>query len=125
MCLIVIMSYFFMYFFFFKQKTSYSMRISDWSSDVCSSDLVLEIEGHRLARVPGLQRIGDSAGTGLRRTHRTRRRGGARHDFDDVVAAGLVSHRLERPVGAEHDLRSRAGRARIDAMPRGCQVGDG
>src|SRR3546814_7116696 len=29
-----------MYFFFFKQKTAYEMRISDWSSDVCSSDLV-------------------------------------------------------------------------------------
>src|SRR3546814_1882720 len=27
------------FFFFFKQKTSYDMRISDWSSDVCSSDL--------------------------------------------------------------------------------------
>src|SRR3546814_5218774 len=27
------------YFFFFKQKTAYEMRISDWSSDVCSSDL--------------------------------------------------------------------------------------
>src|SRR3546814_16306301 len=29
-----------MYIFFFKQKTAYEMRISDWSSDVCSSDLV-------------------------------------------------------------------------------------
>src|SRR3546814_4024976 len=28
------------WFFFFKQKTAYEMRISDWSSDVCSSDLV-------------------------------------------------------------------------------------
>src|SRR3546814_14387481 len=28
-------------FFFFKQKTAYERRISDWSSDVCSSDLVL------------------------------------------------------------------------------------
>src|SRR3546814_17598814 len=28
-----------MYFLFFKQKTAYEMRISDWSSDVCSSDL--------------------------------------------------------------------------------------
>src|SRR3546814_4089839 len=28
-------------FFFFKQKTAYEMRISDWSSDVCSSDLEL------------------------------------------------------------------------------------
>src|SRR3546814_2366910 len=29
----------FVCFFFFKQKTAYEMRISDWSSDVCSSDL--------------------------------------------------------------------------------------
>src|SRR3546814_5200703 len=29
----------FSFFFFFKQKTAYEMRISDWSSDVCSSDL--------------------------------------------------------------------------------------
>src|SRR3546814_2791055 len=31
--------------FFFKQKTAYEMRISDWSSDVCSSDLALAIQG--------------------------------------------------------------------------------
>src|SRR3546814_4047326 len=30
------------FFFFFKQKTAYEMRISDWSSDVCSSDLIGE-----------------------------------------------------------------------------------
>src|SRR3546814_16037337 len=30
-------------FFFFKQKTAYEMRISDWSSDVCSSDLVCNV----------------------------------------------------------------------------------
>src|SRR3546814_8475839 len=29
------------FFFFFKQKTAYVLRISDWSSDVCSSDLIL------------------------------------------------------------------------------------
>src|SRR3546814_4971953 len=34
-----------LYFFFFKQKTAYEMRINDWSSDVCSSDL-----GHQHAR---------------------------------------------------------------------------
>src|SRR3546814_1077666 len=35
-------------FFFFKQKTAYEMRISDWSSDVCSSDLLADREGrHR------------------------------------------------------------------------------
>src|SRR3546814_16715321 len=32
-----------MLFFFFKQKTAYEMRISDWSSDVCSSDLSLAL----------------------------------------------------------------------------------
>src|SRR3546814_4753134 len=30
------------FFFFFKQKTAYEMRISDWSSDVCSSDLRID-----------------------------------------------------------------------------------
>src|SRR3546814_5176435 len=34
----ILLSYF-IFFFFFKQKTAYEMRISDWSSDVCSSDL--------------------------------------------------------------------------------------
>src|SRR3546814_9962874 len=32
-------SYIYLFFFFFKQKTAYEMRISDWSSEVCSSDL--------------------------------------------------------------------------------------
>src|SRR3546814_3831496 len=31
------------FFFFFKQKTAYEMRISDWSSDVCSSDLITSV----------------------------------------------------------------------------------
>src|SRR3546814_20050152 len=35
-------------FFFFKQKTAYEMRISDWSSDVCSSDLIL-LEARKMA----------------------------------------------------------------------------
>src|SRR3546814_5374051 len=34
------MIWFVILFFFFKQKTAYEMRISDWSSDVCSSDLL-------------------------------------------------------------------------------------
>src|SRR3546814_5321043 len=38
-------------FFFFEQKTAYEMRISDWSSDVCSSDLVEPVArfGERIA----------------------------------------------------------------------------
>src|SRR3546814_4083516 len=38
-CMSVVCSSSFVIFFFFKQKTAYEMRISDWSSDVCSSDL--------------------------------------------------------------------------------------
>src|SRR3546814_2560473 len=40
------------FFFFCKQKTAYEMRISDWSSDVCSSDLVVAVPA--LAAVAGL-----------------------------------------------------------------------
>src|SRR3546814_9995045 len=39
-------------FFFFKQKTAYDMRISDWSSDVCSSDL------HQIATMCGTRQRG-------------------------------------------------------------------
>src|SRR3546814_1465778 len=45
-------------FFFFKQKTAYEMRISDWSSDVCSSDLrqpVVEESQVELARLEDLR----------------------------------------------------------------------
>src|SRR3546814_11367483 len=41
--------------FFFKQKTAYEMRISDWSSDVCSSDLANPAMGWRAIRI-GLDR---------------------------------------------------------------------
>src|SRR3546814_3932031 len=39
-----------MFFFFFKQKTAYEMRISDWSSDVCSSDLLFDRDKTSSAR---------------------------------------------------------------------------
>src|SRR3546814_19173740 len=41
-------------FFFFKQKTAYEMRISDWSSDVCSSDLQYGVTEDELAELHGL-----------------------------------------------------------------------
>src|SRR3546814_7928764 len=46
------------FFFFFKQKTAYEMRISDWSSDVCSSDLVKEAKasGEPFVRRAGIGR---------------------------------------------------------------------
>src|SRR3546814_9347469 len=65
---------FFLFFFFFKQKTAYEMRISDWSSDVCSSDLAL-VEPQRqrggdekAARLDAGQHVGLVAMDDLRET---------------------------------------------------------
>src|SRR3546814_4827190 len=67
-------------FFFFKQKTAYEMRISDWSSDVCSSDLLSRRRDRK--GVDQSRRLrddtGDAAGaggTGGRRRRPDRRRG--------------------------------------------------
>src|SRR3546814_8710267 len=43
-----------LFFFFFKQKTSYELRISDWSSDVCSSDLSALAASMSNPRSPGI-----------------------------------------------------------------------
>src|SRR3546814_13973973 len=64
--------------FFFKQKTAYEMRISDWSSDVCSSDLlglarhvvlgeagVIGRDFHRAVMAEALQPGGTGAGRGI------------------------------------------------------------
>src|SRR3546814_12743083 len=75
------MSHVVYYFFFFKQKTAYEMRISDWSSDVCSSDLARRkpgmlvgvfLIGYGLARFtveffrePDAQLVAFAARTGL------------------------------------------------------------
>src|SRR3546814_7154231 len=58
---------------FFKQKTAYDMRISDWSSDVCSSDLPLKrdlglVVQFELPLVDGAQQLGcqqDAFGRGM------------------------------------------------------------
>src|SRR3546814_6207054 len=58
------------FFFFFKQKTAYEMRISDWSSDVCSSDLdaksearMVALDGKSIANI-NLADIGSASGFG-------------------------------------------------------------
>src|SRR3546814_15427346 len=48
--ILIIYCYLFVFVFFFKQKTAYEMRISDWSSDVCSSDLSGLLHGRRHRR---------------------------------------------------------------------------
>src|SRR3546814_57734 len=59
LCNLVIYNIIILLFFFFKQKTAYEMRISDWSSDVCSSDL-----GLRPANSPNYSRQRRPRGSG-------------------------------------------------------------
>src|SRR3546814_7283083 len=83
-------------FFFFKQKTAYEMRISDWSSDVCSSDLqqqalflLVERVEHLLANVDAEQRRHrheDVAGRDQRREMLEEQR---RQQGGDVQAVGI------------------------------------
>src|SRR3546814_6303485 len=47
------------FFFFFKQKTAYEMRISDWSSDVCSSDLFANQDHVGILAQGGTQHIAE------------------------------------------------------------------
>src|SRR3546814_14025517 len=83
------------YFFCFKQKTAYVMRISDWSSDVCSSDLQDERHGRGLADVQA-----DECGAVDEIAHEIGRHAGtaAGHDVDEIV--GL--HREDQPDQERH-----------------------
>src|SRR3546814_3068844 len=87
-----------MFFFFFKQKTAYEMRISDWSSDVCSSDLFLKVAiADRIATIP---------------SHRPQ-------DHITLEMAPLeIRHRSVRPISAKHAQASRfLQQSRLDSSP--------
>src|SRR3546814_1670777 len=79
-------------FFFFKQKTAYEMRISDWSSDVCSSDLqrrdeILACRVLALGDRPGRRQGNDVGMHGA--------------DFIDAVVIERRGRSEERRVGKE------------------------
>src|SRR3546814_1530391 len=101
-----------MYFCFFKQKTAYEMRISDWSSDVCSSDLDLDrqlIHGDDAARfirlaVDDCLRAIDQREEGTRDGRRGRRQVGVEQPVereDHIVSRHLAMRSEERRVGKE------------------------
>src|SRR3546814_4035817 len=95
MCVFVLFS---IYVFFFKQKTAYEMRISDWSSDVCSSDLAQ----HRL-----LLELAALAGFDIELVGRLRRghRGVAVAQPRRVVlGVGVQAHRVGVFVGLDELL---------------------
>src|SRR3546814_2103398 len=97
-------------FFFFKQKTAYEMRISDWSSDVCSSDL----------RGEHTERQGDDGDQ--RRAHVPQEQGADQPD-DDELFRQFVRQVLDRsidelrPVIGGDDLDS-IGKALLELLDR-------
>src|SRR3546814_5248217 len=97
-------------FFFFKQKTAYEMRISDWSSDVCSSDLVAEA-----AARAGLHGKGIVAGHGC-----GIERNVAIAKFDERIAL-LGKDEADVRLGGEHTLGEDREIGRASCRERECQ----
>src|SRR3546814_18724648 len=77
--------------FFFKQKTAYEMRISDWSSDVCSSDLLVALDREDVVVVATVVGPDDL---------------GARLDLDLLRTEGVVD-RADPDLDALHQRRRR------------------
>src|SRR3546814_3070984 len=87
-------------FFFFKQKTAYEMRISDWSSDVCPSDLV----HHGSARDPCCPRAAWRIATGGHR-QRPRRIRRARHRRGPPPWPAPAPEKLAGQAHAQREIR--------------------
>src|SRR3546814_14558936 len=86
--------------FFFKQKTAYEMRISDWSSDVCSSDLV---------------------GRPLRARRRRQREQPCRAPFGEGIGAHKESVGLALDAAQRHRTGQEAGRTAGTAIVAGAE----
>src|SRR3546814_6187652 len=102
---------FYVVLFFFKQKTAYEMRISDWSSDVCSSDLPPRVlRGTRRRRRRG-RRVAPSRAHGG--TGPSTPRGSPRAALHPATAAVLRGRSEARRVGNELSVRVDLGGRRF------------
>src|SRR3546814_5234437 len=98
-------------FFFFKQKTAYEMRISDWSSDVCSSDLRAEQMPHAVAFEE--QREVERAGR-----HGLEIIGAVEEGGAVEIGRADLAQRFEEIIGGvfgtvEHQMLEQMGKARL------------
>src|SRR3546814_4365303 len=124
--------FYYLFFFFFKQKTAYEMRISDWSSDVCSSDLqqaahqdqrhddrgslvidVVRLGGQQLRGEGDQHRIavGSGGADGLQRVHirRAAQEGGKALDREPPTRPehhAACQHEVERSEEHTSELQS-------------------
>src|SRR3546814_17219757 len=108
--------------FFFKQKTAYEMRISDWSSDVCSSDLAIDevisvSEDAIGSPPPGMQGIWGDITTGMIRISERRRALVIRPEYfvEAVEGRSADLNQALTPVALEalDSLRSRSEARRV------------
>src|SRR3546814_13975962 len=98
-----------MLFFFFKQKTAYEMRISDWSSDVCSSD----VADQNLDR-------GEADGE----AERHRQHDAAMRDapsLEQIPGADAADDEGRREVGGEHHVREAVKEGRVEIGRASCR----
>src|SRR3546814_13205778 len=95
-------------FFFFKQKTAYEMRISDWSSDVCSSDLLAALAEYDAPSLVHCVAGKDRTGFAVAIVHRLLgvHDDDLMHDYLLTNTAGRIEERIAQ--GAAH-IRARYG----------------
>src|SRR3546814_3362137 len=95
--------------FFFKQNTAYEMRISDWSSDVCSSDLIIDREVQSDAAIPELGFDADLVAVRIFGQHLvqswTRGRSAIEGAGFVPLRVGSVHQNIPEGLGLEADLR--------------------
>src|SRR3546814_6644790 len=93
-------------FFFFKHKTAYEMRISDWSSDVCSSDLVglepAQAGKHGVEGLGSAVELAEGAGLGLRRAAKV-------EGADGLSGGGQIAPRPRNGTAEPHRGEQRQG----------------
>src|SRR3546814_17366859 len=103
--------------FFFKQKTAYEMRISDWSSDVCSSDLA------RKSAAPAMPKCKRSPASSLKLiSPRGSKPRAQPHDMDmpGIEMPGMEMPEMKMPQG--HDMKMEDS---DDGQPSSATTGDG
>src|SRR3546814_4583837 len=111
-------------FFFFKQKTAYEMRISDWSSDVCSSDLESRQRRRHLRNRLQQQRGLADTGVAADQHHRALDQATAEHPVELADAGAharvlVVAHVLERGHLRRVYLAGPSAAARCGRLLRG------
>src|SRR3546814_2134908 len=113
----------FVLFFFFKQKTAYEMRISDWSSDVCSSDLLEIVDAHGERQARAIKRTAREIAWNIVLPAESTNRAAAEQAALAAILALKKEHQILKvrtilgpkdiPAPADFDFDTKIGRAHV------------